>query len=341
MVARRAIIHCCMQPDPGFDQFMLQRCQQVESPGSHRHLMSPRTGSLSSMRDDDEPIFDEASDEVEDFDEVDEPEDEDFDEVEEPEDEDLDEGGESEDEASDEVEDFDEVSDEVEEPPQKKRKPPERARNNARPANPEATSLSSKWAIDRLNDREKQFSFVAAGASAIFGVMIYFIETGNRNFRLSKGQLTPQTTLLIGLIAAGLLLIATLVGRRAPVGFVALFTGAAYSGSTFVLAIPFWVLAFWLIYRSYKIQRQAAAELRATAPPRPRSGGSRNAAAGRSASGRSSPKGKGKAGKDAGPRRPEANKRYTPKRPPPKDDRSARGSRRTSTAKGRTSTTKD
>ena len=96
-----------------------------------------------------------------------------------------------------------------------------------------------------------------------FGVLIYVSETHNKNFRLAKGQLTPQTTLVLGIVCGALLLGATFLGRRAPVGFVALFTFLMFGTSTLPLGLPFLVLAVWLLYRSYKVQKEATAKLRA------------------------------------------------------------------------------
>ncbi|MDQ1360124.1 MAG: hypothetical protein QOJ44_501 [Acidimicrobiaceae bacterium] len=191
------------------------------------------------------------------------------------------------------------------------------------------SDIAVKWSIDRLNERERLFSFGGAVLAAIFGVAIYLTETHNSHFRLAKNQLTPQTTLIVGLAAGVLLAGATFIGRRAPVGFVALFTGAGFSGSTFVLAIPFWALAFWLLYRSYKLQREAAATARAEARARPRSANTR------ATGGRGSGSRKAKAGTNTGPKRPEANKRYTPPRPPPKPKPAppARRSRKSPTKK--------
>lgn len=170
------------------------------------------------------------------------------------------------------------------------------------------SDFSVKWAIDRLDDREKRFSFAASGGAALFAVVIYFSETTNKSFRLAKGQLTPQGTLTVGLIAAALLLVVTLVGRRAPVGFVALFTGAAF-GTYLFLGLPFFALAVWLLYRSYKIQRQAASDRRAE-------GGGGGGRASRTAA----PAGRSPAASARGrgakpPSGPVANKRYTPKAP--------------------------
>jgi hypothetical protein len=212
------------------------------------------------------------------------------------------------------------------EAPTGKAKRLDRVRASVQSANiePGQSSFSTKWAIDRLDEREKRFSFAAAGGAALFGVIIYLAETQNHNFRLAKGQITPQTTLIVGLVAAGLLIAATILGRRAPAGFVALFTGAAFGGSFLFLGLPFFALAVWLLYRSYKIQRETAGKIReARAAPRTRSSsGSRPAASPRpaTATARGGPRSKG-------PPAPAGNKRYTPKRPlppPPKPSRRAR-----------------
>jgi hypothetical protein len=182
--------------------------------------------------------------------------------------------------------------------------------------------VPTKWAIDRLDPRERRYSFVSAAVAVLFGILVYSTETSNRHFRLAKNQLTPQSTLVVGLVAGALLVATAYLGRRAPVGFVALFTGAAFGGSSLVLGLPFFVLAIWLLYRSYKTQREAASTLRAAGPrtrERPSKDRSSPAPAARGASGR------GAAGKKPSP--PTPNKRYTPKRPappPPKPSRRAR-----------------
>jgi hypothetical protein len=188
----------------------------------------------------------------------------------------------------------------------------DRIRSSVQSANlePGRSDIPTKWSIDRLDEREKRFSFAAAGGSALFGVLIYLLETNNSNFRLSKGQFTPQTILIFGLVAASLLLATTFIGRRAPVGFVALFTFLVFSGSALFLGLPFLALAVWLLFRSYKIQRAAAANLRAA---------NAEVKAGRTAASRAAPAApRSKAGgRTTGPARPEANKRFTPKQPPP------------------------
>jgi hypothetical protein len=209
---------------------------------------------------------------------------------------------------------------------------PSRSKNGA-----PMSERDAKRAIYMLNDRERLFSFASAVVAAGFGIAIYVSETSNKNFRLTKGQLTPQTMLLIGLVAAALLLVATLVGRRALVGFMVFFAGAAFSTNSFVLALPFWALAFWLLYRSSRIQRQRTQELRAERAARPRSTNT-NGRGSRSGSGSGSRKSKG--GSTTGPKRPEANKRYTPPKPPPKP-KPAPPARRPKKTTAKKSTTKN
>ena len=177
---------------------------------------------------------------------------------------------------------------------------------------------STKRAVERLDGRERRFSFIAAAASLIFSVTIYIVDTSNKHFRLSKGQLTPQTTLILGIVFAVLIAAATWYGRRAPVGFVVLFTALAFQAYSLVIALPFLGLAGWLLYRSYKIQKESAGVARAA---RAEATASRTADRGTTKS--RAPSGSGRAtaatkkGKATGPATPEANKRYTPKRPPP------------------------
>ncbi len=180
-----------------------------------------------------------------------------------------------------------------------------------------STGRVTKWSVDRLDARERRYCFFASAAALIFGVSIYVTETNNKHFHLTKNQFTPFTTLVVGLVAAAFLLGATLIGRRALVGFVALFTFLAFSNSAFVLGLPFVVLAAWLLYRSYKVQKAAAADLRAgRAQANTKSEASAKESPARPApTGSSGATTKGRTKKAKGPTGPEANKRYTPKRP--------------------------
>jgi hypothetical protein len=194
------------------------------------------------------------------------------------------------------------------------------------------SDVSAKWAVDRLDGRERRISFAAAGAAVLFGVTIYISETHDKNFHLSKNQLAPEWTLILGIVAGALLLGATFLGRRAPVGFVALFAGAMFTGSSIIFGLPFIGVALWILYRSYKVQKEMSASVRAArAESRALSTSSRasgTSARGSAASNRGA-KGAAKGQTKAkGPAIPEGNKRYTPKRPPPPPPKPSRKERK-------------
>jgi hypothetical protein len=158
-------------------------------------------------------------------------------------------------------------------------------------------------------------SFVASGAAVLFGVTIYLAETNNKHFRLTKGELTPQTILLLSIGSGVLLAGATYVSRRAPVAFVSLLIFLMFGTTSFVVGLPFLILGGWLLYHSYKVQKEATANLRggkntgktnstsSTSGDRTGDGPARPARASNSKNGKASTT------------RPEPSKRYTPKRP--------------------------
>lgn len=185
------------------------------------------------------------------------------------------------------------------------------------------SGVPTKWSIDRLDPREKRFTYVAAGASVLFGALIYFDETAKNHPKLDKNQLSAQTALVIAIGAAILLVVAVQIGRRAPVGFVALITGAAFNGSSLILGLPFFALAVWIFYHAFKLQKETSTALRASRAEARAASSQRSKSAGTSPaprSGRTKPKAKG-------PTAPTPNKRYTPKTPvrpaapPPKQSR--------------------
>jgi hypothetical protein len=171
----------------------------------------------------------------------------------------------------------------------------------------------TKWSIDRLDGRERVYSYVAAVMAAVFAVIVYAEEHHVKAHTHVKNQLSPETTLLLGLASAVALAITTRIGRRALVGFVALFTFLAFGNSALVLGFPFLALAVWLLFRSYKVQKEAAANVRAAKA----SGSAGSASTTGSPAARSTGKVETKGRAKKGPVTPEANKRYTPKRPAP------------------------
>ncbi len=186
-----------------------------------------------------------------------------------------------------------------------------------KPAPPKVgrTGTPTKWSVDRLDGRERLYCYIASGIAVVFALLIYVGETAHKNFHPAKGQFSPTTALLVGLASGAALAATTWLGRRALVGFVCLFAFLGFNGSGGLIGIPFLVLAVWLLYRSYKVQKEATAKLRAE---RATNG---DAPAGRSPRGAAS-SGKStaeaRAARKKGPTGPEANKRFTPKKPAPK-----------------------
>jgi hypothetical protein len=215
--------------------------------------------------------------------------------------------------------DTDEYDAEEEDAPAPKRRLMERLMDAApsAPARPglDRNGNPTKWSIDRLDPRERVYCYFGGFIAAFFAILLYVFETDSPTFHVKKGQFTPITTLVVGLVCAALLIGTTYLGRRALVGFVALFAFLGFSNSDFVVGLPFLLLAFWLLFRSYKVQKEITARIKserasgATPAPAPAPRPSRaEAAAARRTGDRPSRRSKAPTG-------PEANKRYTPKAP--------------------------
>ena len=153
-------------------------------------------------------------------------------------------------------------------------------------------------------------------------------------FRLAKGQITPQTTLVLGIVCGALLSVATLLGRRAPVGFVALFTFLAFGTADFsrgpvpgagrVAAVPLVQAPEGGVGPAPAGRRRRASSKAASSQGRLVKGCGADGGPGPVGGSRSgASKGKAKA-----PGAPEANKRYTPKRPPPPPPKPSRRDRK-------------
>jgi hypothetical protein len=171
------------------------------------------------------------------------------------------------------------------------------------------TSRQARRAIQKLDGRERRWSYIGAGVAVALGAAIYEAER-RPSFHLTKGQLRPQTMLLLMVLEGLALGLTTYLGRRSMVGFVSLFVFLTAANAGFVVGAPFLILAVWLLYRSFKVQKQYTEDVKAKRidaplPDRP----AREAAGARSPAGTKGPKGK------KGPAGPEPNKRYTPKAP--------------------------
>jgi hypothetical protein len=175
----------------------------------------------------------------------------------------------------------------------------------------------AKRSIDRLDGREILYGYVAGVAAAVMAVLVYVIESNDKHLKLAKNQFTPTTTLLVGLACGVLLIVTTRIGRRALVGFVAMFTFLGFQSTLLVLSLPFLVLAIWLLYRSYKVQKEATAKLRADRAAGVDTASSRSARTPKAAAASGRGAAEARSARKKGPSGPEANKRYTPKKPTP------------------------
>jgi hypothetical protein len=221
---------------------------------------------------------------------------------------------ESDTDSQDHVADEDESADRVASPPRRSLMARLMDAAPTAPARPglDRNGNPTKWSIDRIDPRERIYCYLASFMAAFFAVLIYVAESNNTHFHLKKGQFTPLTTLVVGLVCAVLLTGTTYLGRRALVGFMALFTFLGFSNSNPVVGLPFLLLAAWLLYRSFKVQKEITARIKAdrasgakaTAPNPSRA----DAVAARRAGGRTG-------GRSKAPPAPQGNKRYTPKAP--------------------------
>jgi hypothetical protein len=135
--------------------------------------------------------------------------------------------------------------------------------------------------------------------------------------------------LILGIVFAVLLVGSVRLGRRAPAGFMALFTFFAFDTYSIVVGLPFLLLAGWILYHSFKVQKEASAALKAGRVEAPEPGGKRAVTAAGPPSrqpSRSSSRSTAK-----GPARPEANKRFTPKQAPPPPPKPSRREQRKAT----------
>lgn len=173
-----------------------------------------------------------------------------------------------------------------------------------------------KAAVYQLDSRERLAGFAGAALAAVGFCAIWIPHLGAHATKAS-GALTPDTDLLIGLVMAAALAGATALGRRALVGFVALFIGLGGPWNSYLLAqIPFLALAGWLLMRASRISSEA----RRAAQAGKEAGNSRGRR-----SDKEDGRGRKKGDQPAGRRRPEASKRYTPPKPPRKKVTQPRG----------------
>jgi hypothetical protein len=221
------------------------------------------------------------------------------------------------------------------------------------------TDAEKAKAIRRLDSLERKLGFVGAALVAVIAgvAFIPYIRNPNKLYIVARSGKTCPTgfkdhlvngahqcagvytrghyvvEMLIVLLFAAFILVATIVGKRSLLAFALLFSGLAVSTTTGSLfGLIFLIGGGWLLVRGYRLQKygtasgkevaQIARERRAE---RTASGGKASSARATSGGGRSKPTRSSKSAKGApqqttptGRAKPQASKRYTPKTPPRK-----------------------
>ncbi|MCL6095426.1 MAG: YjgN family protein [Actinobacteria bacterium] len=172
-----------------------------------------------------------------------------------------------------------------------------------------------KQAVNTLDHKERMLGY--AGAALCAAIYIDLTVT-HLHEHVPKGQQSPIVALAVGLVLAALLAVATFVGRRALVGFAALFIGFSF-GSSIILSIPFLALAGWLIMRALRFNREAKAAAQAASASSTsntsRTGSSRSSPAKQTSSSSSGIFNRSKSHGSRAQAHPEPSKRYTPPKP--------------------------
>jgi hypothetical protein len=143
------------------------------------------------------------------------------------------------------------------------------ARNTVPTTDRKAGKNLIKEAVNRIDDRERRYGFIAAVIAAVLWLLLT-VPILVHPAKPHKGQLGTEGVaiyLVVGLLLAGLIFFASWIRRRALLGFTVLFTGFSF-GADLLFAIPFYFLGAWLIWRAMKIQREAQAALQAAGTSR-------------------------------------------------------------------------
>ena len=179
--------------------------------------------------------------------------------------------------------------------------------------------------IKRIDDKERKYALIAAGLGAALTVLLTVVALEQNPAPHHKNYASPGTILLEGgvrLLLAGLVVVTAYTRRRSFVGFGLLFLGVTLG---FPLALLFFGLGGWLIWRVFKYQRiltSRGVNLRSPRSPPEKRDGSRTT---RDASARARTVAERRRAKRLPePKGPSASKRYTPPKPtrprPPKPE---------------------
>jgi hypothetical protein len=128
--------------------------------------------------------------------------------------------------------------------------------------------------IKRIDDREKTYALWAAALGFVLDIVITVKTLVDNPPLHHKGH--SDTTMIVvygavGLVLACVVALATWKRRRSFVAFSLLFLGTTMG---FPLALAFWALALWMIFRVMKWQKELAALTKGQAPRRAEARGS-------------------------------------------------------------------
>jgi hypothetical protein len=135
--------------------------------------------------------------------------------------------------------------------------PPKASRDRTAPSGMSREELNH--VIKRIDDREKTYALWAAALGFVLDIVITARTLADNPPLHHKGH--TDTTMIVvygavGLVLAGVVALATWKRRRSFVAFSLLFLGTTMG---FPLALAFWALALWMIFRVMKWQKELAA----------------------------------------------------------------------------------
>jgi hypothetical protein len=168
-------------------------------------------------------------------------------------------------------------------------------------------------AIKRINDQERKIGLFIAPVGAVLGILLTIVAIHTNPAVGHKDHVSQSVLVWEGvarIVLSAVVALAALSRRRSFLGFALLFLGTSFGSP--IVALPFWFVGGWLIWRAFKWQKELAAI----------TGSDRRAAAGGRGTTRSDSRGRGRSAaeqrpkkKQSAPKGPEASKRYTPPKP--------------------------
>jgi len=135
-------------------------------------------------------------------------------------------------------------------------------RESSRNADPKLLP-PGKEIVDKLDRRERLLGYVSVVLAAVLTILGYFAD---RHSTVANDRKFATSLLLAGLVVSGILLLGTLLRRRALLGFASFIAGMQMISFSDVTGILYLFFGGWLIVRVMRKQRhdQAVAKLAGT-----------------------------------------------------------------------------